>query len=49
MGMTLILVIAIVAGGLYLICDAVQKYAALQELCRLLFAVAALAWCLTLK
>lgn len=46
--MSLLLMIALVAGAVYLILDALEtaKLAALQELCRLAFAVSLLAWCI---
>lgn len=47
--MSVLLVIAIVSGGIYLILDAVQKYAAMQELARVAFFAAMLALLLTLK
>lgn len=45
--MSIILIVAIVSAIIYLVCDAVQKYAAVQELARLAFAVSLLAFFLT--
>lgn len=44
--MSLLLIMAIGFAVLYLVCDAIQKYAAVQELARLAFAVSLLAWCI---
>lgn len=38
-----LLIIVIVSAAIYLICDAIQKYSAVQELARLAFAVSLLA------
>lgn len=40
---SILLIIVIVSAAIYLICDAIQKYAAVQELSRLAFAVSLLA------
>lgn len=42
--MSILLIIAVVSAALYLILDAIQKYAAVQELARLCFAVSLLAY-----
>lgn len=48
MPISLLLIIALISGAVYLILDALEtaKLAALQELCRLAFAMSLLAWCL---
>lgn len=47
--MSVILIIVILAGAIYLICDAIQKYAAVQELARLAFAVGLLAYLVSFR
>lgn len=42
--MSIFLILAILFAALYLICDAIQKYAAVQELARLAFVASLLAF-----
>ena len=47
--MSIIFIIAVVAGVVYLLCDALEKYAAVQELSRMVFFAAMLALLLGFK
>ena len=40
---SIILIVVIVSAVVYLVCDAIQKYAAVQELARIAFAASMLA------
>ena len=46
---SVILIIVVVSAIVYLICDAVQKYAAVQELARIAFAASLLALLIGMK
>lgn len=46
---SVVFIVVLVSAAVYLICDALQKLAAVQELARILFAASCLALLLTLK